>query len=547
MRDLGDFLARNGAPATLAEVIAGVKNKDVRFRTDRILSNPVPPEQAEEMVKLRLKLSLSLEEVFRRNQIAAMIYPTAPMLPPRIRPQGDDITDTVELGGKQINQFEASLRNTHHASALGLPAVSIPAGLSSAGLPVGLSMTGLPDSDCQLLSLAQAVESALGRTPGPSLRSAPTDPGRTTVPAPRPPSAPPASAPGSAGDSVERVLMLLKRSAYLNLQGRFEAADPARAGNVSAKGLVRRFDIDFRLEGGGLGVQAVNMVGDECGGVHLKWVFQTGGSDGRAFLMDDLFVFDGDGNNRLRAAGTGRFSPGPAGIRANGNFVEGEGIFAGVQGGYVITGSYDGSRLNLLFSIRLMDADGQYQTSSDLMPVDGAPPDRGPTTIAFMGEADPEHPVELTPTGAVVHELLRPAHADFDRGRRGGSLRASTSLGPIMARWRTDVLFNPRDPNAPGTPDRPLPVKLQNLKITFLHGGATIDAGITDGKGYIMTLPGVSGPLFRMTGFGGLISGTGPCRNVRGTVSMLGAIDLIPAAFSNYYLFHIVDPDGCFR
>jgi hypothetical protein len=165
-----------------------------------------------------------------------------------------------------------------------------------------------------------------------------------------------------------------------------------------------------------------------------------------------------------------------------------------------------------------------------------------------MGQPDPENPVQLTPTGATVHELLRAVHTDFDTGRRNNGLRSSVMLGPIVARWRTDVLFNPADPSAPGTPDRPLPVRLQNIKISFFNDTTgTIDGSITDGSGYVMKLPGVSGPQFRMTGFGPIASGTGFFGKVQGGVFLLGAIDLIPAAFSNYYVLQLSDPDGRFR
>jgi hypothetical protein len=91
-------------------------------------------------------------------------------------------------------------------------------------------------------------------------------------------------------------------------------------------------------------------------------------------------------------------------------------------------------------------------------------------------------------------------------------------------------------------------VRLENIKLEFLDAvTGTLEASITEGRGFAMTFPNVAGPLFRMTGFGPIGPGTGRFRNARGAISMLGAIDLAPAAFSNYYLLHIVDPNGEFR
>jgi hypothetical protein len=242
-----------------------------------------------------------------------------------------------------------------------------------------------------------------------------------------------------------------------------------------------------------------------------------------------------------------RFGDRSIGIEAQGNIVQATGLFSGVQSSYVLTGHSDRSRLNLQFTIRMMDPEGRYQTDSELVPSCGTPPvDRFLTGIALLGEPDPDHPVQLRQTGAAVHELLRAVHTDFDwRGAGRSSLRSTITLGPIVARWRTDVLFNPTEP---ATAERPMTVRLENIKLEFLDAvTGTLEASITEGRGFAMTFPNVAGPLFRMTGFGPIGPGTGRFRNARGAISMLGAIDLAPAAFSNYYLLHIVDPNGEFR
>jgi mandelamide amidase len=569
MKDLADYLARNGSPATIEQVIEGLRNKDVRFRTKNIIEHPVTPAQAEDAVKTRIRLAIEFEDMFRRQQIAAIVYPTVAILPPVIRPNGDDITDTIDLNGKPVNEFSISLRNTCAAGVVGVPALNVPAGLSSNGLPVGLSFSSVADCDSRLLGLAMSLEAALGRLPAPRLQLDKTDdrPGAGNV-VPRilpplsssgaqPPAQPPQ--PPDATDDTARVFAMLRDSAYLNVLGSFDTPDPNRPGAFTAKAPLRRYDVDFRLGGCEMGLRAVNQLGEECGRADLNWTFRQGDNSGpsggtRDFTFDDTLVFDDGGQNRIRGTGAGRvfpalFSGEGFGVQANGNIVEGAGIFAGVQGSYVLTGTCEGSRLNVHFAIRLMDPSGMYHTDAELLCLEGARHGaRFLTTLAFLGEPDPENPVRLTPTGAVVHELLRAVHTNFDRRRSRDDLRATISLGPVVARWRTDVIFNPRDPNAPGTPDRPMPVRLENIKINFLDSAdETLDATITDGRGYAMTFPGISGPLFRMTGFGPLGQGTGRLRKLRGTISMLGALELFPSTFSNYYLLHIADHEGRFH
>jgi indoleacetamide hydrolase len=559
-KDVADFLERNGSKVTVDEIVKSIRSKDILAFSQRILNNPVTPEAAEAAVKTRLRLAHEYQDLFRRENVSALVYPTVPVLAPPIRPQGDEPTDTIELNGKQVNQFNTAMRNTHVSGVVGIPSVNIPVGLSLSGLPVGLSFSGLADSDSKLLGLGLSIEAAFGRLPVPTLRTShsapPPTPPPTTSP---PPSASPQPQQANVNvDNVDRVFALLKQSAYLNLFGRFDLPEPDRAGAFTAQAPLRRYDVDFRINGCGTGMHGVNLLGEECGRAELKWTFRQGGASGsaagaREFMLDDLFVFDDEGRNRLRGAGNGRlvpslFSDSSFGVQANVNIVEGTGVFAGVQGSYVLTGSCERSRLNIHFTMRLMDPTGLYQTPSELRALDGTHlADRLLTAVALLGEPDPEHPVELRPTGARVHELLRAVHTDFDRGRGSDRLRSNISLGPIIARWQTDVIFNPADPSAPGTADRPMPVRLENVKITFLEGSGTLEASITDGRGFAMTFPGVSGPLFRMTGFGPLGRGTERFRNARGVISMLGALELMPSTFSNYYLLHIVDPEGCFR
>jgi indoleacetamide hydrolase len=575
--DLANFLATNVPGVDLRQVQAGVLSRDVQAALQREITGPVSAATAEAAMKMRRHLAAEYEEVFRTAGIAAVVCPTCPAPAPLIRPEGDGPTDTILVNGKQVPEFGTLLRNTLFAGVIGVPALAIPAALTSAGLPAGLSFSGVAGENGRLLGLGLSVEAALGRLPAPNMRTDtpdlmtlpaaavpgpyfPTGPASPTPPASLPitPTAPLAPVPATVSrpsDNVETVLALLKQSAYLNLFGSFAVADANSCPGFTTQASMRRYDIDFRVDGCGTGICVANQTGEESGMASLNWTFPQNGAssiDGggaRNFIMNDLFTFDSDGRNRLRGTGSGRIVRSMAldrnfQVNANGNFTEGTGVFAGLHGSYVITGIWNGSHLRLYFSMRLMDRHGVCQSISELRPLESIPrTDQCLTSLAFLGEPDPEYPVQRTPSGATVHELLRAVHTDFDRGRRNEGLRATVSVGPIIAKWRTDVVFNPAGASAGS-----FPVRLENIKITFRDGGnETLDAAINEGFGYPMSMPGISGPLFRMTGFGPIASGTGRFRQACGTISMLAALDLAPAAFSNYYLLQLIDPNGRFR
>jgi len=172
LKDLADFLKSNAPDVSVEDVVASLLSKDIRARVQHEIDSPIPADKAHEARKLRLKLALQYEELFRAREISAIAYPTVPVLAPLIRPQGDGPNDTIELNGKQVSQFGISSRNTRLSSVVGTPSLTIPAGLSSSGLPVGLSFDGLTGSDNALLGLGLSLEAVLGRLPSPMLHRA---------------------------------------------------------------------------------------------------------------------------------------------------------------------------------------------------------------------------------------------------------------------------------------------------------------------------------------------------------------------------------------
>jgi Asp-tRNA(Asn)/Glu-tRNA(Gln) amidotransferase A subunit family amidase len=106
-------------------------------------------------------------ETLNKYQIDAVIFPTAPLLPPLIAVEGDSAHRSVVINGKDMLLVTTLIRNTMVGSFLGIPGVSLPAGLSPSGLPVGVELDGRSGKDAELLAAARTVEDILGRIAPP--------------------------------------------------------------------------------------------------------------------------------------------------------------------------------------------------------------------------------------------------------------------------------------------------------------------------------------------------------------------------------------------
>ena len=171
--DLRPYLASIGAQLRIEDVIARIASKDTRtlFETARDFDTP-PTTLAEGRTTLRRQLAASYEAIFRNQRIAAIVFPTEPIVAPLIKAGGDLREDEIELNGRGVSKILTLVRNTHVTGALGVPGISLPAGLSRQRLPVGLEFDGLAGRDSELLALGIAVESVLGRLAAPPLTPA---------------------------------------------------------------------------------------------------------------------------------------------------------------------------------------------------------------------------------------------------------------------------------------------------------------------------------------------------------------------------------------
>jgi mandelamide amidase len=144
-RALPRYLATLPAPhgkLTLAEVIAEVSSPDVRQIVEGMLAEPVPEPVYRAALSTRERLRAAYASMFERDQVAALVYPTVPMVAPPLEAEG---------------VFRASIQNTSPGSVAGLPSISVPNGSTGEGLPIGLSLEGSSGSDSRLLAIAGSL------------------------------------------------------------------------------------------------------------------------------------------------------------------------------------------------------------------------------------------------------------------------------------------------------------------------------------------------------------------------------------------------------
>jgi hypothetical protein len=285
----------------------------------------------------------------------------------------------------------------------------------------------------------------------------------------------------------------------------------------------------------------------------------------RFTMLDGTFKFDEEGQHCFHGFGTGRTFPVVIGgeprlyLGAIGNIMKGCGVFAGAEGAYVINGYVTApDSLYMQILLRVVNPRSELLSASELSSLEPMPePAPDSTYMTLLGVADPDNPLQqhFAPNGqlqgATVHELMRIVHLDFDHGISGTKLRTSKTVGPIVAKLRTELSFNPFDPRTPGTALAPIPWGTRDTTITFLDGQGkttgTLEANIVEGWGFLTQLAGAPMPVFRLLGFGPFVKSTGQLAGVEGMFSVNAFISVLPGAFSNLYVFRFVDPDRRFR
>lgn len=107
-------------------------------------------------------LRITLDDYYRENDLAAMIFPATQIVAP---PIGHDLETT--LNGRTVPFEPVISRNISPGSTGGTPGIIVPADLNSEGLPVSLELDGPAGSDRALLGIGLAIETVLGHIPPP--------------------------------------------------------------------------------------------------------------------------------------------------------------------------------------------------------------------------------------------------------------------------------------------------------------------------------------------------------------------------------------------
>jgi indoleacetamide hydrolase len=167
--DLKAYLARYVPGLTVEAVAAEISSPDVKGTyMGLVLPRKLPgpnntvvdalPAYQEAIAKWRLALQALYAEVFSKNRIDALAFPTVPRVAITADPESSSLANFLEF-----------IRNTDPGSNAGIPGITVPIGLGATSrVPIGLELDGPAGSDRQLIAIAQAVETTLGPLPPPS-------------------------------------------------------------------------------------------------------------------------------------------------------------------------------------------------------------------------------------------------------------------------------------------------------------------------------------------------------------------------------------------
>ena len=142
-------------------IIAGVQAADVAALIDELGAGRPDGETLDHARgRKRAEVRADYHALLRDHRLDAIAFPTVPVTPPVIAPEGDSADRTVMVAGQAVSLMTAMIRNTMVGSYLGAPGLSLPAG-TCRGLPVGLELDGICGGDDALLALGRTVESVL--------------------------------------------------------------------------------------------------------------------------------------------------------------------------------------------------------------------------------------------------------------------------------------------------------------------------------------------------------------------------------------------------
>lgn len=161
------YLKQQGSQLTFEQIFAEV-HPNVKQIMQAVAVPPNRPSLSiyETMLQRRTWLKRTLRRQFTEAGIAALVFPTLRMPPPKI---GEDVT--IDIAGQAVPLLPAMSRNVVTGSCASMASLVLPAGLTTDGLPIGIEFDALTGKDRELLSLGLSLEQALGPLPPPNLQA----------------------------------------------------------------------------------------------------------------------------------------------------------------------------------------------------------------------------------------------------------------------------------------------------------------------------------------------------------------------------------------
>jgi indoleacetamide hydrolase len=168
--DLVAYLERYMPEISIEDMVAQIASPDVKQTYEAlVLPGKLPgpdgdlvdgaPIYERAMAEGRPALIEAYKEVFARDQLDALLFPTVPQVAVEASPEASS-----------LEVFSRFIRNADPGSVAGLPGLSVAAGLGpDTGLPVGIELDGPAGSDRRLIALGMAIEALLGRTTPPDM------------------------------------------------------------------------------------------------------------------------------------------------------------------------------------------------------------------------------------------------------------------------------------------------------------------------------------------------------------------------------------------
>lgn len=138
---------------TLEDMAAQSGSPDVRKMLELMVSSPISEEDYRHAVRQRNLLRSLYQQTFAESGVDALIFPTAPNLPPTL---GED--EHIELNGTVRDMFPTATRHVAAGGLAGAPQLSLPISREAGQLPVGLTLEGGIGCDARVLAVGATVQ-----------------------------------------------------------------------------------------------------------------------------------------------------------------------------------------------------------------------------------------------------------------------------------------------------------------------------------------------------------------------------------------------------